>query len=382
MQSKGMKVLAVLAAAMSVLLVVGVLAAAEVINLPGSWRTTLGFNDPTPNPPCRLGMYREAPKSPPAPAGHWRFEPEAPRAAVEGSATAIGPVIYATNGSYPGDLHRVIAYDTRTRKWSEPTQTPIGLNHSQAVAYKGDLYLAGGYLDGDQPTNQLWRYDPESDEWTQLPSMVEPRGAAATAVVGGKLYVAGGAPRTFGVTAEGSAYDSLEIYDFKTESWSTGPDMPVARHHLVGAGLDGKFYAAGGRSGLLDTNNDVPPTGEFDRYDPETDRWERLPPMPFPAGYMGITTAAGKIVIVGGEDQTHWEDGGGWTTPTAWTFDPKTNRWQRLPDLHIERRGMGAATADGRVYVLMGSYCPGIKPTGPVGTHTVESLPISMVRRH
>jgi hypothetical protein len=30
----------------------------------------------------------------------------------------------------------------------------------------------------------------------------------------------------------------------------------------------------------------------------------------------------------------------------------------------------------------MGSYCPGIKPTGPVGTHTVESLPISMVRRY
>jgi hypothetical protein len=43
---------------------------------------------------------------------------------------------------------------------------------------------------------------------------------------------------------------------------------------------------------------------------------------------------------------------------------------------------MGAATAGGRVYVLMGSYCPGIKPTGPVGTHTVESLPISMVRRY
>ncbi|HEX6666461.1 MAG TPA: kelch repeat-containing protein [Solirubrobacterales bacterium] len=375
-----MKVLAVLGGVMSILLVVGVLAAAEVINLPGNLRTELGFAEKTPNPPCRLGIYRESPHSPKPGPGQWRFEPEAPRSAVEGSAIAIGPVIYATNGSYPGDLHRVLAYDTRTRKWSEPTQTPIGLNHSQAATYKGDLYLAGGYLDGDEPTNEFWKYDPESDEWTELPSMVKPRGAAGTAVVGDKLYVAGGAPRTFGVTAEGAPYGTFEIYDFKTGRWSAGPDMPVPRHHLVAAGLDGKLYVAGGRAGLLDTNNSVPPIGEFDRYDPETDKWERLPEMPFAAGYMGIAAAAGRIVIAGGENQTHWEDGGGWTTPSAWAFDPETNHWQRLPDLHIERRGMGAAAADGRVYVLMGSYCPGIKPTGPVGTSTVESLSFSTVR--
>ena len=376
-----MKVLAALGTVMAVLFVVGVLAAADVINLPGRWRTSLGFQEETPNPPCRLGLFREDPRTPKPGSGKWRFEPKAPRAAVEGSAIAIGPVIYATNGSYPGDLHRVLAYDTRSRRWSEPTQTPIGLNHSQAATYEGDLYLAGGYLDGDQPTNQFWRYDPEADEWTQLPSMVKPRGAAGTAVIGDKLYVVGGAPRTFGVTAEGSAYDTLEIYDFDTEEWTAGPDLPLPRHHLVAAGLDGKLYAAGGRAGLLDTNNDEPPVGELDRYDPQTERWERLPEMPLPAGYMGITTAAGKVVIVGGEDQTHWEDGGGSVTPTAWAFDPRTDRWQRLPDLHIERRGMGAAQANGRVYVLMGSYCPGIKPTGPVGTPTVESLPESVVAR-
>lgn len=376
-----MQLLAVLGGVMAVLLVAGVLAAAEVINLPGNLRTELGFQEATPNPPCRLGLYREEPDSPAPGPGQWRFEREAPRAAVEGSAIAIGPVVYATNGSFPGDLHRVIAYDTRSRKWSEPTQTPIGLNHSQAATYEGDLYLAGGYLDGDEPTNEFWKYDPEADEWTKLPSMVKPRGAAGTTVVGDKLYVAGGAPRTFGVTAEGSPYGTLEIYDFETGRWSAGPDMPLPRHHLVAAGLDGKLYVAGGRAGLLDANNTVPPVGEFDRFDPAKGKWERLPELPFPAGYMGIAAAAGKIVVVGGEDQVQWEDGGGWVTPSAWAFDPETNRWQRLPDLHVERRGMGAAAAGGRVYVLMGSYCPGLKPTGPVGTHTVESLPFSALRR-
>lgn len=376
-----MKVLAALAAVMSALFVVGVLATANVINLPGTWKTKLGLQEETPNPPCRLGLYRESPSSPKPGPGKWRFEPEMPKGPVEGGAIAIGPVIYATNGSYPGNLHTFLTFDTRTGRWSEPSRTPIGLNHSQAATYKGDLYLAGGYLDGEAATNQFWSYDPETKEWTQLPPMNMARGAAGSAVVGDKLYVAGGAPQTFGVHSEGSAYGTLEIYDFKTGEWSRGPDMPVPRHHLAAAGLGGKFYVVGGRIGLLDTNNDIPPTGEFNRYDPKTEKWERLPELPFPASYPGITTAAGKIVVAGGEDQSRWEDGGGWVTPAAWAFDPKANRWQRLPDLNIERRGMGAASTNGRIYVLAGSHCPGIKPNGPTPTHTVESLPISAVRR-
>jgi hypothetical protein len=34
----------------------------------------------------------------------------------------------------------------------------------------------------------------------------------------------------------------------------------------------------------------------------------------------------------------------------------------------------------GRIYAIAGSICPGLKPSGPVGTHTVESLPISASR--
>ncbi|HEX5609725.1 MAG TPA: kelch repeat-containing protein [Solirubrobacterales bacterium] len=378
---RGFRLLGALTVAMLVVLVIGVLAATGPIDLPGQWKETLGLSDAFTYPPCKLGMYRESPHSPKPGPGQWRFEPPAPRAPVEGSAVAIGPVIYATNGERPENLHTVLAYDTHTRTWSQPTRSPVGLNHSQAATYRGDLYLAGGYLNGDDATNSLWRYDPVANDWQELPPMGLARGGAGTAVVGDKLYVAGGAPQTFGVALTGSPYGRLEIYDFASETWSTGPDMPVPRHHTVAIGLGGKLYVAGGRAGLLDTNNDTPPSAEFDRFDPVKDAWVRLPQMPLGAGFVGITTAAGKVVIVGGEDQQHWEDGGGWASPSAWAFDPRTNRWQRLPDLHIERRGFGAATTGGRVYALMGSYCPGLTAAGPRGTKTVESLPVAAVRR-
>jgi N-acetylneuraminic acid mutarotase len=365
-----------LLAAMTAVFIVAALAATNVINLPGHLKESLGLASETPNPPCHHGMYRKDPKSPPAPAGHWRHEPRSPRAQVEGSAVAIGPIIYTTNGSAPADLRTVLAYDTRSHRWSEPTRTPTGLNHSEAATYHGDLYLAGGYLNGEEPTNNFWQYDPRTKQWTELPPMHQPRAAGGTVVIGDKLYDAGGAPQTFGVSSPVTPYGTLEIYDFKTKTWSFGPDMPDPRHHVASAQLGGKMYVAGGRDATDHSSN------EFDRYDPETEEWERLPHLPLGAATMGMVAADGKIVIAGGEDQVNWENGGGWVTPTAWAFDPAKNSWQRLPDMNMERRAHGLAVTGGRIYALMGSYCPGIKPNGPVGTHTVESLPVSALNRN
>lgn len=361
---------------MTVVLVLGILAAAEVIDLPGHWRTTLGFQQEAPDNPCRVGFYRKSPKLPPAPPGHWRFEPETPRAVVEGSAVAIGPVVYTAGGSAPGNLHRVLAYDTRDRRWTEPTQLPTGLNHSQAVTYRGDLYLAGGYLEGADATSNFWRYDPRTGKWTRLPPMRQPRGAAASAVIGDKLYVADGAPQTFGVSNPSGPYETLEIYDFQTRGWSSGPNAPFAVHHVNAAVLEDKLYMAGGRLSGGESSD------EFFRFDPEKQRWERLPDLPLgEVSSAGIVAAAGKVVVFGGDDELNWEEGEGWVTPSAWAFDPKTARWRRLPDLTIERHAFGAAVAGGRIYAIGGSYCPGIKPNGPVGTHTVESLPFSALDR-
>jgi N-acetylneuraminic acid mutarotase len=375
MRGRGAKLLAAIAAAMIAVMLVGVLAAADVINLPGHLRRTLGFETPAPDPPCRIGLYRNDPKFPRPLPGHWRPEPEVPRTQIEAAAVGIGPVVYMVEGSPPGNLHTVLAYDTRTRRWSEPTRLPTGLNHAEAATYDGKLYLAGGYLNGEEPTTNFWQYDPKANRWTRLPSMHQPpRAAGAVGVIGHRLYVAGGAPQTFNVSGF-PIYNTLEIYDFDTGRWTYGAPMKVGRHHISGAVADGKLYVAGGR-GDRDRSLDV-----FESYDPETDEWETLPNMPLGVASPRVVSADGKIVVVGGEDQLDWEDGGGWVTPSAWAFDPETRTWERLPDMRFERRAGGAAVAGGRIYAIGGSYCPGLKPHGPVGTHTVESLPVSAVDR-
>lgn len=366
-----MKVLAALGIAMTALFVVGVLAAANVVNLPGSWKEKLGFEDEFPNPPCRLGLYTNDPKSPPAPAGRWQFGPETPRNQIEASAIAIGDTIYVVGGTPPGNLHRVVAYDTKTKKFSDPTSLPTGLNHVQAAAHGGKLYIAGGYLEGEDPTGNFWQYDPATKEWTKLAPLPQPTAGGANVVIGDKLYVAGGAPQTFGASGPVPPFPELQIYDFASGEWSLGPDMPSPRHHVGAAALDGDLYVAGGR-GEADHSLDT-----FERYDPATEEWESLPKLPMGVASPGLVAVDGKLVIVGGEDQNEWEDGKGWVTPSAWEFDPRTNRWSRLPNMKYERRGGGVAAVGNRVYAIGGSYCPGLKPGGPVGTHTVESLDVA-----
>jgi N-acetylneuraminic acid mutarotase len=365
------KVLAALLAAMCVGLVLAILAYANVIDLPGHWRAELGFATEVPDPPCHPGLYRRVTPRPRPPAGSWRPEPAAPKAQVEDSAAAIGPIVYTAGGSRPGNLRTFLAYDTRSRRWSEPTRLPVGLNHVQLIAHGGALYLAGGYREGEVPSAALWRYDPRSGRWSELAPMRLARGGAGSAVIGHKLYVVDGAPQTYYVDDPPPPYASLEIYDFKRGTWSRGPAPPVAVHHLDAAALGGKLYIAGGRT------DPERASAEFHSFDPASGRWRRLPDLPGgPTSAAGMVAGGGRIVVFGGDDERGWQDGEGSVAASAWAFDPARGRWQRLPDLRLERQAFGAAVAGGRVYAIAGSYCPGLKPNGPVGTHTVESLAV------
>jgi hypothetical protein len=99
----------------------------------------------------------------------------------------------------------------------------VGLNHAVAAAYRGDLYVMGGYasmtgLSG--AVARLYRYHPARDRWSRLADAPSARAAHALGVIGGRLYVAGGA-------RDGRPLDNFEIYDFSRRRWSRGPRMLV-----------------------------------------------------------------------------------------------------------------------------------------------------------
>jgi N-acetylneuraminic acid mutarotase len=267
---------------------------------------------------------------------------------TEVAAARISRFVYVVGGfeRQTGATTRAVErYDLRGDSWKRVRSMPIGLNHATAVAYRGKLYVHGGYRgrrDLSSATARLYRYDPRRDRWRRLPDSPSPRAAHAAAVIGRKLYVAGGA------NASGSLR-SLEIYDFRRRRWRRGPSfLGPARNHTTGASSGGRFYVLAGR----DNRN----FRAVDRYNPRRRRWRRLPSMRTPRG--GIAAARlpdGRIVVFGGEQL----GAGGTTIKQVEAYSPRRNRWSRLPSMLTPRHGLGGVAFGRRVYAIEGGPQPG-----------------------
>ncbi|HLM59400.1 MAG TPA: kelch repeat-containing protein, partial [Pyrinomonadaceae bacterium] len=107
--------------------------------------------------------------------------------------------------------------------------------------------------------------------------MPTPRSGGGSAVINGRIYVAGGRP-------PGSS--AIEVYDPATDKWEKLPNLPTQRNHLAIVAVNGKIIVAGGRTvpGAMAERVNV-----VEIYDPATRRWTKGAPLPAPRG--GITGA-------------------------------------------------------------------------------------------
>jgi N-acetylneuraminic acid mutarotase len=265
---------------------------------------------------------------------------------TEVAAARVGRKVYVVGGferRSNGTTAAVERYDITRNRWRRVRSMPVGVNHPAAVAYRGDVYVLGGYraagdLKGE--VSSLFRYDPVRNRWSRLPSAPTRRAALAVGVIGGKLYAAGGANSS-------GALKTLEIYDFKRRRWSRGPDMSVAREHLAGAVAGGAFYVLAGRAAGQ---------GNFklvERYRPSLGRWERLPDMKKPRGGIAAAAVGRRVVVFGGEEAAG-------TIAEVEIYDPALGRWTGLPDMKTPRHGLGGVSLGRRVYAIEGGPRPGL----------------------
>jgi hypothetical protein len=94
-------------------------------------------------------------------------------------------------------------------------------------------------------------------------------------------------------------------------------------------------------------------------YDPATNVWSRLAPVPLGRSSLAGASYGDHFVVVGGE---HPREAGVDTEVDA--YDPASRRWSRLPDLPAGRQGIGAAVVNGVLFVPGG---------GPVGGGSRQS---------
>lgn len=321
-------------------------------DLPGPrLRESIGLEEPfslcTPSPD-----KTRSPSQPVTGAARWRRIGLVSEISFdEIRATAVDGIVYAGTGALPNDdgtffksLRHFVSYDPKTGRVERLPRLPAGLDHAALGSWNGDVYAFGGRSD-DTTSNRAFRYSVRERRWTELAPMPGRRVAGAGATIGDRFYFVGGAlANDINVP---DPFRTLFVYDFRADRWSHETGMPTGRHHTAAAALDGKLYVAGGRRGT-NLALDV-----VERYDPATDEWERLPPLPMGVGGLGLVAAGGRLIAISGGD-----DAERWVTPATWSFDPATSAWTRQGDLGVPRHGFATAVVGDRVYAFGGAPCP------------------------
>ena len=289
----------------------------------------------------------------PQPAAEWRPLPDAPTARLMAASTVLDGKIYIAGGmlGHAETLDTFESFDPKTGEWQTLPPLPVPLHHAAAAAYRGEIVVLGGASDTvADASNKVFAF--RDGKWEELPSLQFARAAPSAAVVDDKLVVVGGQDDKKLVT-------QTEV--FNGDSWTSAADMPTAREHLA-AVSDGVYvYAVGGRALSADEN-----IAAFERFDPESGNWEKLPDMPTPRGSYGAALVDGRIVAVGGEEPTR-------VLATVEMFDISTGKWTTQAPINTPVHGEVVQAIDTTVYTIGGADRPSHE--GPVAT--VEALDFS-----
>lgn len=255
---------------------------------------------------------------------------------VAGGGTDVG----SDFGAY---VDSVYAWDPETDGWAARAPLPRAALGASSAVLDGKLYVMGGETDWDAWDRIVQRYDPVADTWDQPALLPVKTVDGSAAALGGYVYAVGG--RGGGSFPDGNRYDpatdtwapiapmNMSYYHEPSGTTSTG------RHALALVAIDGGLHAIGGR-----TTSDGTRFAEHERYDPQTDSWSFLEPLPMPTSHLSAVAYRGKIHVIGGETATT-------IIGSHLVYDPATNSWSELAQSHVARQAVAAADASGFNFV-------------------------------
>jgi N-acetylneuraminic acid mutarotase len=187
---------------------------------------------------------------------------------------------------------------------------------------------------------------PGQDGWEQMTKMPQSASWYGSCMdpAGDKVYIFGGS----GPSQSLFLLDNTQIYDFVTDTWSSGADMLQTSSALSAEMVNGKIY-------LLGENVNPHALCTVKVYDPGNDTWteEGICPQIFYA--QGSCVYNGLIYSFGGRDVNFN------LIKTVRSYDPSTDTWDQLEDMPYARDKSAVCIYEDEVYLFGGD--PSLKYT-------------------
>jgi N-acetylneuraminic acid mutarotase len=201
------------------------------------------------------------------------------------------------------------------------------------------------------------RAQENQGKWTKLAPLPEPAQEIGGLAANGKVWVLGGLP----IGTNSKPKGLVEEYDIAKDTWTKKKPMPLPAHHLAVTEYNGKIYVFGGGAQLEPGGPNWVPINNAWEYDPNTDAWKALAPMPTARGAAVAATVNGKIYVIGGASVHPGQKIVGLTAQVPHRalginemYDPATNKWTERSPMPTSRNHAAVGVVNGKIYVLGG----------------------------
>ncbi len=262
---------------------------------------------------------------------------------------------------------RMQVFDLATGVWSYGPPFPPGfpLSHAGVASDGAFLFVVSGQPGPacEPATNRAWALDLLTHEWQAMAAFPAARYALLLEYVDGNLHAISGAIEDREtITCD---HFVLKIRDphqpisptlphLEDQEWQPAPPIPEGGDHAGSVVLNGKIYVVGGEHGHAPMTMDASKCcgtywvhDSVFRYDPETERWDRLADLPFGTSHMEsqIVVLGGRIIVLGGTgNQDAFID-------KIQEYDPARDRWRVLREpLPAARKGGVVWEQDGMLF--------------------------------
>lgn len=240
--------------------------------------------------------------------------------------------------------------------WTSLEPMPTARSGLGVAVVNGKIYAIGG-LNNDAQLAVNEEYNPVTDTWTTKTSMPTARSGFAVAVYQNKIYCIGGTTGDRDNLVSGFT-GVTEVYDPATDNWATMKPMPTARADLCADVVNDRIYCIGGKR-YWGVDYEYQELNVTEVYNPLTNSWTKKSPMSIPVLGAASTVLNGKIYVIGGS--RHFQEG--WELVTVGSnqvYDPENDAWSTRAGLptavgYAAAAATSGVTAPKKIYLVGGS---------------------------
>lgn len=236
--------------------------------------------------------------------------------------------------------------------WRSAPALPAATQEVYGTTWNGRVVVAGG-LRSEANTRRRFTtlaqtalFDPTTETWSTGPDLPAPRHHIVLATVGDTAYGFGG------FVGENLAQDGFQfrddVYAFNGNGWTRIGGMPTPLGETVALSVDGRIHLV---TGSLH-GDETGPTGRHLVYDPAADAWEEARPAPTARSSATGAVIDGQLYVAGGRTTQD----GVTNLGALERYDPAADTWTELRPLPQPSGGLNGAAAGGTLYVFGGEY--------------------------